>query len=749
MKQLPKGYYAVAADFENAAKDSFTYRGVTYAVTEGVNLFATLHEADAAAAEIPETVLDGVNYEAFCAPVILLSAGEHKIDKFRFTGSRYLFGEGVGVCPNAWGKDVTQPPALCDARADLAKESVLKGGYDYGTMYVNAPVELIVIDGVSMKNARFCDSRTTDGKDTKIYLRNIHHISPCGKTLNYFSPSYGLVREVYIENNRLQNFDDLVYGGTFVATNQGVAKLVVDGLCYDTTEQLFGFSTMSHSIATPAANADHTAFVIKNSYFRNACGENGIATVCDGIGDRAFDFTVENCTFIDASRKEEAVFQLDLPTDKCTFTVRDSRFLDARGNKCAINYRGDGAGLAIENCGFDGFATVTSPVIAPPTKAQKHVKAYKRDWTTDTEDAHRVIGTSRADFTALDVRYENKKAYYADQHTHTKCGGTSDGTYPMEKWVATMDELQLDFAIIVDHRQMRGFFLPEWDTDRFVYGTEPGGGITDLNAMRPGSATNGSFHYNMLFRDKHDLALVLANFPEFKFKGDRLTGKFGYPKFTRERFDELVAYVQSIGGMVVHPHPATLMASYDPLDYYFGERTYLETLYGSCGSHASFRNYALWLKILDAGKHMLTAGGSDTHGKTSNAVVSTMYCTERTGAACFDCMKSGDYTVGGFGIKMCIDGKPMGSELAYRDGMKLTLRIDDYFAPNMQDNTAYELRIYTDKGLAYASMFSGKEKQAISLEVQKRRFYRAEVFDLTHGYRVAVGNPIWLDKTEE
>ena len=39
MQQLPKGYYAVQSDFANAPKTEFTFRGVTYAVTEGVNLF--------------------------------------------------------------------------------------------------------------------------------------------------------------------------------------------------------------------------------------------------------------------------------------------------------------------------------------------------------------------------------------------------------------------------------------------------------------------------------------------------------------------------------------------------------------------------------------------------------------------------------------------------------------------------------------------------------------------------------------
>jgi hypothetical protein len=42
-------------------------------------------------------------------------------------------------------------------------------------------------------------------------------------------------------------------------------------------------------------------------------------------------------------------------------------------------------------------------------------------------------------------------------------------------------------------------------------------------------------------------------------------------------------------------------------------------------------------------------------------------------------------------------------------------------------------------------MFNGKKPQEISLKVQKRMYYRAEVFDLTHGYRVSIGNPIWLN----
>ena len=42
---LPRGYYAVQNDFENASKETFVYKGVTYAVKEGENLFPTVIEA--------------------------------------------------------------------------------------------------------------------------------------------------------------------------------------------------------------------------------------------------------------------------------------------------------------------------------------------------------------------------------------------------------------------------------------------------------------------------------------------------------------------------------------------------------------------------------------------------------------------------------------------------------------------------------------------------------------------------------
>ncbi len=743
MQRLPKGYYAVQSDFENAPKDVFVFGGRTYAVEEGVNLFGDVRLADKAATQTPDEVLEGLPYTEINAPVLLFSTGRHKIDGYSAAGPRYWLGQRVGVNPNLPVQDKMEPPAFNSAR-DEQGESVLYGSFYRGNIVFSKPAcEVVVVDGFTMDDARLCVWVPAPTK-CRVEVRNMVHKSPCGHWIYEFSEK-DFAGEVFMENIRLQQFDDLGYNSAFLLLN--APKATLSGICYDTTPLLFGFSDFSRRVTTLNKTCDMQEYTIKNSYFRGMDGRNGICTSCNGADGRAIALTLQDCVFIDASRKNEAVLQPHLANRKCALTVRDCTFVDTRENENgAIMVRGRGNGITLENCTFQGFAKEIFAAPVPPRHAPEKIKNRRMDWTTKTEDPHRIIGTDKADFIALDVRYEGKRAYYADQHMHTNCGGTSDGTYPMKDWVAKMDELKIDFAFVVDHRQMRGFFLPEWDTDRFVYGTEPGGSISDLKGCRPGAYSH-TFHYNMLFRDKYDLALALANFPEFKFKGDRLTGKFGYPGFTRERFTELVEYVHSLGGMVVHPHPTAVMSSTDPSDYSFGEYTYFETLYNTYWSADSFNNYDMWVRMLNEGMHVYSSGGTDTHSNPRNTAVSTLYCKERTGTAAFDCMKSGDFTTGAFGMKMCINGQPMGSRIAYRDGMKLTLRVGDLFSAQKEMNHVYELRVYTDKGLAYASMFDGSE-QALALEVQKRRYYRAEVVDLTGEYRVAVSNPIWLDKDE-
>ena len=744
MLQLPKGYYAVQSDFENAPKDEFTFRGVTYAVQEGVNLFGTAVEANEAAKEAPDTVLEGLPYDSFSAPVLLFSIGVHRIDKLQFTAARVLLGEKAGISPNLPAAK-GELPAFCDERSVKEQESVLYGGYWYGTMrVVGTAVPLLLIDGFTMEKARFYDARVEGECDTEIIVRNVYHTSPCLHTIYSFgglraeSPMH---RSVLLENVRLQkDFDELGYGRLFMSFASN--KVTFRNLCIDGTTQLFGFTTISRASATLAGNSTLTEALFDHCYIRGLGGENGIAFSCPGAVERGFVMRAEHSTFIDASRPGEAAFQPHLANEKCALVLQDCYIKDTRENPgAAVAIHGDGENLQMENCTIEGYAMVQDKVVPPPTNAPDYIKNQSRAWTTKTEDPHRVISVSKADFSDMDAYYADCKPYYGDQHVHSACGGTSDGKFPLKDWTHRMDELGLDFAIVVDHRQMRGYFLPEWDETRFLYGTEPGTNFSDLDHL-----PNNSLHYNMVFPHKYGLAMVLANFPEFKFQGDELTGSFGYPKFTTERFKELNTYIRSIGGMLVHAHPKLLLASNDPMDYYCGEHSYLETIVNGYGAHGSYRAYDLWVQILALGKHMYASGGSDTHGQVSAGCPSTFYTTERHHSKFVERMYVGDYAVGGVGVKMMIDGHPMGSEIVYKEGMKLTLRVGDFFRHTWHEDTAYELQVITDQGVAYASMFNGKLPQELSLEVQKRKFYRVVVNDLTRGWRVCVSNPIWLDK---
>lgn len=746
MLQLPKGYYAVQSNLDQSQADCFTYQGVTYTAIQGVNLFATLSEANEMANELPEVILEGLPYERFSTPVLLFSEGRHCIDKFVFDKSLTLLGQGAGVNPNIPSMDPEEAPDLNPARRE--GESVLYGSYWWGSMKVEAAdIERVIIDGFSSEYVRFRDLRKEGGR-TSISIRNIIHISPCGFTLYYFlepDSDSGLDREIQLRNIRVTEYDDLDYGGNFLQVCGG--KVTLDGICYDTSCQIFGLTTISRNHSNCQTNVAISEYVITNSYFRNLKGEHGISTGCCNAGERAVNLTVRDSVFVNASREHEAPLRPHLPNERCRLRVFGCTFVDRRKNNgSAISILGPGTQVEIHDNRFDGFEAEWEREREVPITAPDYIKCLEEGSTTGTDDPHEVMEAACAGFQALDAIYEGTKAYYGDLHVHTACGGTSDGAYPMDKWPAKMDEMKLDFAAVVDHRQMRGFFLPEWDEERFIIGTEPGTAFLDLNACRHGQR---SVHYNMLFPHKYGLAMVLANFPEFEFHGDELTGTFKYPHFTKARFSELTRYVQSIGGMMVHPHPKTMLSSDDPLDYYFGEHMYLETLYEGYMTHESFKNYDLWVKLLALGKHVYTACGSDTHGDVSNRVVATFYTREKSGKAFFDQMHSGDFTAGAVGMKMGIFNNsmcyPMGSEIAYEEGQMLLLRLDDFYEPAWKPNTAYELRIYTDQGLAYASIYNGKFPQAVALKVQKRLFYRAEVMDLTHGYRVAIGNPIWLD----
>ena len=742
---LPKGYYAVAADFENAPKDQFTYKGVCYAVEEGVNLFATAPEADAVANEIPDTVLEGLNYERFDAPVLLFSVGTHRIDNLNPTSSRYLLGEKAGVNPNLAPAQFGELPPLNPERADAESESIMYGGNGAGNIRPqDATVEILVIDGFYNQKARLFDRRINATGKCFVAQKNIVYIGPWGKLHNLFSGSrqgYDLQREVLLQNVRFEHYAGKGHGGVFAYMS--TQKATFDNLVFHDTDVVFGFTEISRNTSACPVNLECAEICIKDCYFGEMRGENGVMVNLQQRPDRSVKMTVERSVFRNASLVGDSPLNFHMANEKCALTVSDSLFEDTRGADAAITLF-DGEGAVWEGCEFKGFAAVCRTLPSCVREAPASILLQEEDFESGTEDSHVIVGTKHADFSDLAACYEGCNVYRGDQHVHTSCGGRSDGKFPMADWVARMDELGVDFVAVVDHRQMRGFFLPEWNEERFIMGSEPG-----TSLLEPHGCTHSSgFHYNMLVPHPYGLAMILANFPEFEFQGDELTGTFSYPKFTRERFLELSEYVHSIGGMMVHAHPKMIMAADDPLAYYFGEHSFIETVVGSYATAYSFKSHQLWVDILARGKHVYASVGSDSHRDPSNGAVATFYSKERHVRTFFPQMRAGNFTAGAVGIQMCVDGQPMGSELAYREGQVLKIRVGDFFAPVLKDDNAYELRVYSDKGLVYSSLFDGKEPQYLAIKAQKRAFYRVEVLDLVAHRRIAAGNPIWLDKEE-
>ena len=140
------------------------------------------------------------------------------------------------------------------------------------------------------------------------------------------------------------------------------------------------------------------------------------------------------------------------------------------------------------------------------------------------------------DIEHIEALYEGRTLYFGDMHNHSASGGTSDGKRPLSHWKGALEALKMDFVAILDHRQVRHMYLPEWEDGLFVCGTEPGTRIVDCKAAVDG---RNDMHYLMVFPSPKPLEELLSEFPEYEFEGGE-EGHFRYPSFTRERFCVLV-----------------------------------------------------------------------------------------------------------------------------------------------------------------------------------------------------------------
>ena len=347
------------------------------------------------------------------------------------------------------------------------------------------------------------------------------------------------------------------------------------------------------------------------------------------------------------------------------------------------------------------------------------------------------MNATEKDIQHLDSLYEGRRIFQGDLHNHAKTGGTSDGERTLEHWKGGLEALGMDFVAILDHRQVRHMYLPEWEDGTFISGTEPGGFITDSDAEYT------QIHYNMIFPHVKDLEGLLEAHPEYEFTGGP-EGHFKYPKFTVETMGQLIDDIKARGGFFVHPHPKQLMKSNNPLSYWFRDQTGIEVFYDDMRHEWSQENYVLWCDLLALGKRVWACAGEDRHLFARDTALTSIYAEEKSGASYISHLRVGDFTCGSVGIKMCIGDTLMGGSTTF-EGKRLVVCASDFHRSIKNPEHTYRLDIITDKGVEFSREFSCEEPIYAAIDVEERDFYRAEVTDVNQNLRIAIGNPIWRD----
>ena len=363
--------------------------------------------------------------------------------------------------------------------------------------------------------------------------------------------------------------------------------------------------------------------------------------------------------------------------------------------------------------------------------------------TAETTPAEPSYEALEADVAALEALYAGRTPYYGEMHDHSNSGGRSDGRISLSVWKSGLMGLEMDFATIVDHKQVRHMVLPEWDNTMFIGGTEAATSVVDLDAEQK------SFHYNMIFTDHEALMELLNEFEVFNFKGTALDGEFPYyPKFTRAEIEELVQSVRDKGGMFVHVHPKHegVLASDDPLDYWYGDWTGIEvmnTYKSDRNGPNTQKNYQLWVDLLALGKKVWATSGNDEHGMPSDKAISVVYAEEKNAESIFSHIRVGDFTCGPVGIRMCVGDTVTGYETDFT-GKRLVFSVGDLHKTVKNPYHTYRVDLINDAGIVFSKDITCEETFYFALDADtSAKFYRVEVWDTTDNSRIGIGNPIW------
>ena len=341
------------------------------------------------------------------------------------------------------------------------------------------------------------------------------------------------------------------------------------------------------------------------------------------------------------------------------------------------------------------------------------------------------------DIEQLNALYANRRVFHGELHDHSASGGTSDGKRPLAHWRGAMEALEMDFAAILDHKQVRHMYLPEWEDGVFIGGSEPGlHHIVDIPVEKNG------LHYNMIFEGPKPLEELLSEFPEFQFTGGP-EGHFSYPDFTRERFCELIEAVLAKGGFFVYPHPKQVAVSDNPLHYWFRDFIAMEVFYMTMESTYTVENYKLWTDLLALGKRVWASAGCDMHACATDKALTTLYAEEKKNASYISHLREGDFVCGPVGIKMCVGDTRMGGVADFGKN-RLVVSVGDFHKCVRNPAHRYKLVLLDDKGMVAEEEIGCEQTASFAFSTDPAaNFYRVEIFDMDRNLRISIGNPIW------
>lgn len=349
------------------------------------------------------------------------------------------------------------------------------------------------------------------------------------------------------------------------------------------------------------------------------------------------------------------------------------------------------------------------------------------------------MNMTQNDIELLNRIYKGRTLYQGELHDHAKTGGTSDGARPLEHWKGAMEAQAMDFATILDHRQVRHMYLPEWDDDNFIGGTEPAASI-----YTPEGEKIGMIHYNMVFSNPKELEGLLEEFPEYEFTGGP-EGHFRYPRFTKKRLGEVIDSVKRRGGFFVFPHPRQVPYGENAEDWCIRDKVGIEVTYIMLDCEETQNNYELWRKILSMGKRMWVCAGGDKHECAHDWALTSIYAEEKTSSCYLKYLRNGDFTAGPIGIQMCIGDTQMGGICNF-EGQRLVVGVGKFHRSVCNTEHKYRLDIWADEEIVHSKEISCEEPTYFAMDAGNSRFYRTEIYDVTRNLRLALGNPIWNKK---